>query len=252
MFNRIFVFVCCLWLISCGPSRDEVESQLKSWLSEHQDEWLPVALKKVEERTRKKVKEREKGPFLEDIKSKGKSENPLASFEVEGASLGSSSAAIKMTVIVSYLNSINGQFFSILDRLMEEFGDQNLFIRFIFLPTPGVFIEREERAVRAITAASEMGRFQAMHAILKSKTGDQTDQDLVGFAKRVGLDSESFKSKMDSVKTRKYIQDIEGLSKENGIYFGPIAYINGYRFNQILKYSLYEELISQLLSEAGQ
>ena len=104
--------------------------------------------------------------------------------------------------------------------------------RFVFKNYPLPMHERAEPAARASVAAQVQGKFWEMHDQLFTHQEALTNGDIEGFAKKLGLDIEKFKTDWNSNDTKdKVAKDKEAGSKA-GITGTPSIFINGRKFTQ--------------------
>jgi protein-disulfide isomerase len=104
--------------------------------------------------------------------------------------------------------------------------------RFVFKNYPLPSHEHADPAARASVAAQNQGKFWEMHDQLFTHQETLTNQDIEGFAKKLGLDMDKFKTDWASNDTKdKVAKDKEAGSKA-GITGTPSIFINGRKFMQ--------------------
>jgi protein-disulfide isomerase len=119
-----------------------------------------------------------------------------------------------------------GQAESVVRELLRDFGD----VRYVWrhLPLNDVHANAQQ-ASEAAEAAAEQGAFWEMHDLLLEHQDALRLSDLVGYARRLGLDVERFE---DDVRTRagaaRIAEDVDSadLSAVSGT---PTFFINGLR-----------------------
>jgi formate-nitrite transporter family protein len=82
------------------------------------------------------------------------------------------------------------------------------------------------RAAEAAEAAAAQGKFWEMHALLCLNPKSLKDNDLRGYAKKIGLDMERFDSEMASGVYVRQILKNRNLSMVNGVSGAPTFFVN--------------------------
>jgi Na+/H+ antiporter NhaA len=112
-------------------------------------------------------------------------------------------------------------------ELVRSYGNE---LRFVFrhLPLSDVH-EHAELAAEASEAAAAQGKFWEMHDLLFTHQDALTVDDLLGDARRIGLDLDQFSDDLDSRRyALRVTRDVEGADA-SGVAGTPTFFINGRR-----------------------
>src|SRR5215510_12497199 len=86
-------------------------------------------------------------------------------------------------------------------------------------------------AHQAAVAAAEQGKFWEMHDLLFTHQADVSRENILLYAKTLGLNLERFKSTLDSERTRQLIEADRVEGEKLGIKGTPSFFINGNRYS---------------------
>lgn len=86
-------------------------------------------------------------------------------------------------------------------------------------------------AAAASLAAKDQGKFWEMHDILFKNFRKLSRENILAFAKDLGLDMDKFKSDLDSKKYESVIQKDVADGEAVGVYGTPALFINGKHYN---------------------
>jgi protein-disulfide isomerase len=111
-------------------------------------------------------------------------------------------------------------------------------------------------AALAARAAQEQGRFWEYHDVLYENQGSVnsgafSDEALVGFAEKVGLDTEQFEAALTSGRYESVVQSDLREAQKAGIQGTPSFTINGQRLVGPQPLEAFEQLIEAELTKAG-
>jgi protein-disulfide isomerase len=136
-----------------------------------------------------------------------------------------------------------GQAHLALKELLAELGTQ---IRFVFRHFPLTQIHpNAETAALAAEAAGEQGRFWEMHDTLYENQTALEDEDLLQYARDVGLDLVKFD---ESVGTERHLDRIRldfMSGARSGVNGTPTFFINGERHNGSYEYPVLSRAIRE-------
>lgn len=104
--------------------------------------------------------------------------------------------------------------------------------RFVFKNYPLPAHEHADPAARASVAAQNQGKFWEMHDQLFTHQETLTNQDIEGFAKKLGLDMDKFKADWVSNETKDKVAKDKEAGTKAGITGTPSIFINGRKFMQ--------------------
>jgi protein-disulfide isomerase len=122
-------------------------------------------------------------------------------------------------------------------------------IRFVFkeFPLPGH--EHAEPAARAALAAQAQGKFWEMHDQLFTHQETLNQPDLEGFAKKLGLDVDRFRTDMNAQALKDRVAADRALGQQIGVAGTPSIFINGRKFVAIGSAGFAEQLIDWMRLE---
>ena len=111
-------------------------------------------------------------------------------------------------------------------------------------------------AALAARAAQEQGRFWEYHDLLYENQGSVnsgafSDEALVGFAEKVGLDTEQFEAALTSGRFESVVQSDFREAQNAGIQGTPSFTINGQRLVGPQPLEVFEQVIEAELAKAG-
>lgn len=130
-----------------------------------------------------------------------------------------------------------------LDALLEKYGDQ---IRFVYRDFPVVGGEAEAQAAEC---ADEQGQFWAYHdALYENFRAQSTTNDYVALAEGLGLDSDAFRTCLDSGAMRQEIIGDASDAQAYGVSGTPTFFINGVRLIGAQAQAAFEAVIDQELA----
>ena len=104
--------------------------------------------------------------------------------------------------------------------------------RFVFKNYPLPSHEHADPAARASVAAQNQGKFWEMHDQLFTHQENLTNQDIEGFAKKLGLDLDKFKTDWASNDTKDKVAKDKEAGTKAGITGTPSIFVNGRKFMQ--------------------
>ena len=146
-------------------------------------------------------------------------------------SLGPADAPIQMVEFADFECPHCGMAAPVLHKVIEdpEFKPK---VRFAFKNYPLPAHEHADPAARASVAAGYQGKFWEMHDQLFTHQETLTNGDIEGFAKKLGLDIDKFKSDWVSNETKDKVAKDKELGARVGITGTPTIFINGRKFMQ--------------------
>ena len=116
--------------------------------------------------------------------------------------------------------------------------------------------QESKTAARAARAAQEQGKFWEYHDLLYQNQGSinggtYSDDKLVGLARQLGLDIESFESGLASGRFEEVVQEDLREAQELGIQGTPSFTINEQRLVGPQPLEAFEQVIEEELQKAG-
>ncbi len=112
------------------------------------------------------------------------------------------------------------------------------------------------RAAEAAACAAEQGRFwEYEHLVFANQRGENmgwfSDERLIGFAVRVGLDRGAFEGCLRSGKYRDFIRGAAEAGRQRGVRATPTIFINGEKIEGLYDVVFYETYIETLLQKGA-
>lgn len=110
------------------------------------------------------------------------------------------------------------------------------------------------RAAEAAACAAEQGRFwEYEHVVFANQRGENlgwfSDDRLIGFAARVGLDRGRFENCLLSGKYRDFIRQAAEAGRQRGVRATPTIFINGEKIEGLYDVTFYETYLDTLLQK---
>jgi protein-disulfide isomerase len=140
---------------------------------------------------------------------------------------GPPTAAITLVEYGDYQCPYCGEAYGVLKKLMPKLGDS---ARLVFRNFPLTQIHPyAEHAAEAAEAANAQGKFWEMHDMLYERQRALEDENLLAYAKEIGLDADRFQAELFE---RKYIDRIRedfSTGVRSGVNGTPTFFINGRR-----------------------
>jgi protein-disulfide isomerase len=115
-----------------------------------------------------------------------------------------------------------------LKKIHETYKDD---VRVVFKHNPLPFHKDAPLAAQAALAAGEQGKFWEMHDLLFTNTKTLKEDNLNGYAKKLGLDMTKFAAALKSEKTKKMVAADQALARKVGARGTPHFFINGKRLS---------------------
>jgi protein-disulfide isomerase len=171
------------------------------------------------------------------------SDAAVKSIDVTGVpSLGAPNAPIQLVEFADFECPHCKAMAPALHALLEDkqLGEK---IRLSFKEFPLPFHEHAEPAARAALAAQAQGKFWEMHALLFENQLTLANQDIEGYARKVGLDMTKFRADWDSPEIKARVAADRDQGQKIGVDGTPAIFINGRRFRPMGKDGGAEEMI---------
>ena len=134
-----------------------------------------------------------------------------------------------------------------LDQLQKDYGDE---VRVAFKHNPLGNHPRAMPAALAAEAAGKQGKFWEMHDKLFENNRALSDDDLVGYAKELGLDEARFRKDMADPALRKKIEAQQNESNKLKVSSTPAFFVNGRYVRGAQPLANFKKLIDQELHKA--
>jgi protein-disulfide isomerase len=115
---------------------------------------------------------------------------------------------------------------------------------------PGAMLLHE-----AAMAANAQGKFWQMHDLIIADPQKASRQDMLAYAKRIGLDVDRFQKDLDSEKYRSLIEEDLQEAQRRAVLGSPVFFLNSARVDGLQNEKLYQDIIEDQLAtknKAGQ
>jgi protein-disulfide isomerase len=108
---------------------------------------------------------------------------------------------------------------------------------------PGAMLLHE-----AAMAANAQGKFWQMHDLIIASPQKATREDMMTYAQRIGLDSDSFQKDLDSGKYRPLIEADLKEAQRRAVLGSPVFFLNSSRIDGLQNEKLYSDIIEGQLA----
>lgn len=156
--------------------------------------------------------------------------------------LGSASALVTVVAFTDYECPYCAKAERTLMRLREELGDD---LRVALASRPLPMHERAAPAARAMLAAAEQGKAEAMHARLFADRTALDDAGLVASARELGLDARAFDAARNGPKVAAALERVDVLARSLGADGTPTFFVNGRRMVGARPYESFRALVEE-------
>lgn len=136
----------------------------------------------------------------------------------------------------------------ILARLQAEFPET---VKIAFKDFPLRSHDRALPAALAARCAGAQGRYWEYHDLLFVAQPDFSRDQLVGYARRLGLDAAPFTDCLDSARFQEAVLADQREGRDAGVRATPTFFINGRKIEGALPIEAFREAIQRALREAG-
>jgi protein-disulfide isomerase len=162
---------------------------------------------------------------------------------------GSSNAPVRIVEFADFECPSCGQFFMNTEGSLNAlYGDR---IQWAFLDFP---LQQHARALPAAIAAQcaqKQGKFWPYHDLVFANQTKLSDDDLRGYADRVGLDRKAWDQCFEKQETLAAVQEDSELGNELGVDATPTFFVGGQTLKGAMPITSFMEIIDPLLREAG-
>ena len=135
-----------------------------------------------------------------------------------------------------------------LGQLLEEFPGK---LRIVHKDFPLDFHAGARPAAEAARCAAAVGAFWAYHDLLFLALPDFARDDLIGYARRLGLDREAFAACVDSGRHRAGVEADVAQGRVLGVTGTPTFFVNGQPLIGVQPIELMREIVEDALAEAA-
>jgi protein-disulfide isomerase len=124
-------------------------------------------------------------------------------------------------------------------------------VRLVIKNYPYKYRDYSRIAAEASLAAREQGKYWEMHDILITRSPKLDRENLISYAKELGLDVKKFTESIDSQKYRKEIDADLKLATDMDLYNTPTFYINGRQVVGERPFEYFKKIIDEELKHSG-
>ena len=132
----------------------------------------------------------------------------------------------------------------VVKQIKEKYPNK---VRFVFKNLPLSFHKNAEIAAKAGVAAGNQGKFWPMHDVMFANNKALGRDQLIGYAKKLGLDMKRFEADLDSAKTKAKVDADKAEATRIGARGTPNFYVNGVKIAGAQPLSVFEEKINAAL-----
>jgi protein-disulfide isomerase len=134
-----------------------------------------------------------------------------------------------------------------LSQIHKTYKDK---VRVIFRHNPLPFHKDAPLAAQAAIAAGEQGKFWEMHDLLFTNTKTLKEDNLNGYAKKLGLDMAKFSADLNSPKAKSMIKRDQQLASKFGARGTPNFFINGRKVTGARPFPAFKTIIDEEIKKA--
>jgi protein-disulfide isomerase len=203
----------------CGKAH----SLRTSYTSDTECKRAPFAVRYVAALLEDEQKESEVREYYE---SKYKADAAKVKLDVSKAPrVGNDDAPIRLVEFFDYECPHCASFKPVLERTVQD-RQGKVVLHYMMFPLPSH--ENSKLAAQAALAAAAMGKFHEMHDLLFSKSPAHTRDDIMGYAKQIGLDATQFAQQYDAQGPHVSMDVAQGDAA--GVDSTPTLYFNDRKY----------------------
>lgn len=142
---------------------------------------------------------------------------------------GNENAPIELVEYGDYECPYCGQAYPIIKAIQKKMGDK---LKFVFrnFPLEDAHPHAMHAAIAAEAAAAQ-DKFWEMHDAIYEHQQALSDENLVGYAKKIGLNVDTFEKDFEKPETQKKVEDDFESGVRSGVNGTPSFFINGDKYN---------------------
>ena len=160
-------------------------------------------------------------------------------------SFGSNDSPITLSWFSDLQSGLSPKAALLVRKLMDSHPGQ---IRLVFKNRPLEIHPGAMLLHEAAMAANAQGKFWQMHDLIIANPQKTTRQDMLAYAKRIGLDAELFQRDIDSEKYRPLIEADLQEAQRRAVLGAPVFFFNSARVDGLQNEKLYTEIIQDQLA----
>jgi protein-disulfide isomerase len=164
-------------------------------------------------------------------------------------------ALVTLTEYSDYQCPACAYFHPIVEKLKEDYGNK---LKVIYNDYPLNNHQFAMLAARAAESARNQGKFKEMHDMLfqnqrQWSSSGNPQPIFVNYAKKIGLDVNTFKADLNAADTQKAVLDEKGQGMDRGVDSTPTFYINGEKMVNLPRtYKQFKAQVDIYMEEARQ
>jgi protein-disulfide isomerase len=160
-------------------------------------------------------------------------------------SFGSPDSPITLAWFSDLQSGLSSQATLLVRKLIDSHPGQ---IRLVFKNRPldihpGAMLLHE-----AAMAANAQGKFWQMHDLIIANPQKASRQDMLAYAKRIGLDADLFQKDLDSEKYRSLIEADLQEAQRRAVLGSPVFFLNSARVDGVQNEKLYRDIVEDQLA----
>lgn len=203
----------------------------------------------IEQHLREQRRELRRVEFLEGLRTKAnvvvRLRPPKVEVAAEGPSRGPQDADVTIVEFSDFECPFCRSATETIEQLLEHYGEE---VRLVFRHFPLPIHENAQRAAEAAVCANEGGKFWEYHDLLFLNQDALAQEDLIGYAKEVGLEEAAFVSCLESGKATTVVEKDVSDAESAGVSGTPSFFINGRPLSGALPYDTLRDAIDDELA----
>lgn len=160
-------------------------------------------------------------------------------------SFGSNDSPITLSWFSDLQSGLSPKAALLVRKLMDSHPGQ---IRLVFKNRPLEIHPGAMLLHEAVMAANAQGKFWQMHDLIIANPQKATRQDMLTYAKRIGLDADLFQRDLDSAKYRPLIEADLQEAQRRAVLGTPVFFLNSARVDGLQNEKLYTDIIQDQLA----
>ncbi|HET9166334.1 MAG TPA: thioredoxin domain-containing protein [Candidatus Angelobacter sp.] len=165
--------------------------------------------------------------------------------KIPEVSFGSPDAPITLVWFSDLQSSLNLRTTLLVRKLIDSHPGQ---IRLVFKNRPLEIHPGAMLLHEAAMAANAQGKFWQMHDLIIASPQKATREDLMAYARNIGLDSNRFQQDLDAGKYRALIEADLQEAQHRAVLGSPVFFLNSARIDGLQNEKLFNDLIGGLLA----
>jgi protein-disulfide isomerase len=160
-------------------------------------------------------------------------------------SFGSSDSPITLSWFSDLQSGLSPKATLLVRKLVDSHPGQ---VRLVFKNRPLEIHPGAMLLHEAAMAANAQGKFWQMHDLIIANPQKATRQDMLAYAKRIGLDADLFQRDLDSEKYRPLIEADLQEAQRRAVLGAPVFFLNSARVDGLQNEKLYMDIIEDQLA----